>query len=91
MHQLINPLPYRAVSYGVKVDLDQNEKFTRYGVTHVIVGFTGWLSSTVLVFLKPPEILQHFPLSSCTDFLPAFRLAFSFRLVISLLLFDAVF
>ena len=31
-----NPLPYRALYFGHKLHLDQNEKVKMYGVTHVI-------------------------------------------------------
>ena len=31
----VNPIPYRAVFYGQKVHLDQNEKLVMYGIVHV--------------------------------------------------------
>ena len=32
----LNPLPYRAMYFGEKVHLDQNEKCVMFGVTHVV-------------------------------------------------------
>ena len=32
----LNPLPYRAMYFGEKLHLDQNEKCVMFGVTHVV-------------------------------------------------------
>ena len=39
----INPVPYRADYFGEKVHVDQNEKLSAFGVTHVcaVDGFSG--------------------------------------------------
>lgn len=35
-YRMLNPMPYRALYYGHKLHLDQNEKLVRFGVTHVL-------------------------------------------------------
>ena len=48
-----NPVPYMANRFGEKINLDQNEKLVRYGVTHVLAidGFSrkvvGFISLSV--------------------------------------------
>ena len=42
-HQLMNRIPYKVISHGEKLHLDQNERFIKYEMTHgyscKIVGF----------------------------------------------------
>ena len=33
-HHSINPVPYKALYFGNKLHMDQNEKLTAFGVTH---------------------------------------------------------
>ena len=49
-----NPLPYRALYFGHKLHLDQNEKVKMYGVTHVIArdGFSGKIVSHLTLPVK---------------------------------------
>ncbi len=36
MHNLVNPVPYRAIFFGEKLHFDHNEKLAMYGMTHVL-------------------------------------------------------
>ena len=49
-----NPVPYSAEYFGHKLHVDQNEKLTMYGVTHVaaIDGFSGCIVQTATMPMK---------------------------------------
>ena len=42
----VNPIPYFAQCFGHKIHLDQNEKLSMFGVTHVL-GIDGYSSKVV--------------------------------------------
>ena len=48
-YRLLNPVPYYAEYFGHKIHIDQNEKLTSYGVTHVAAsdGYSGKLLGIV--------------------------------------------
>ncbi|XP_028516135.1 uncharacterized protein LOC114575460, partial [Exaiptasia diaphana] len=52
--QMKNPIPYCAEYFGHKMHVDQNEKLSMYGVTHVcaIDGYSGKIISHTLMPIK---------------------------------------
>ena len=52
--QMKNPIPYYAEYFGHKLHVDQNEKLSMYGVTHVcaIDGYSGKIISHTLMPVK---------------------------------------
>lgn len=51
-----NPVPYRALHFGYKGHIDQNEKLVRYGVVHAVMrdGYSGFIESWVTLPSKNP-------------------------------------
>ena len=73
VHNAVNPVPYRATFFGVKIHFDQNEKLAMYGVTHVLAvdGYSRKIVGFVTMPKKNPltiyntlfhPILQHYGL-----------------------------
>ena len=61
--RLMNPTAYVALYYGHKIHIDQNEKLTMFGVTHII-GIDGF-SKKIVGFCSMPiknalSIYEHF-------------------------------
>lgn len=60
--RLMNPTPYAAY-YGEKIHIDQNEKLTMFGVTHVI-GVDGFIKKIVgfctMPIKNPVAVYEHF-------------------------------
>ena len=52
--RMINPIPYRADSFGHKLHIDQNENLAMYGVTHdvAIDGHSRFIPAGSLVPIK---------------------------------------
>ena len=50
----INPIPYKARYFGEKLHIDQNEKLTMFGMTHVcaIDGYSGMIVGFVMMPVK---------------------------------------
>ncbi len=50
----VNPTPYVALHFGHKLHIDQNEKLTRFGVTHVVArdGYSGKIVSCATLPIK---------------------------------------
>lgn len=60
--QKLNPVPYSAQYFGHKIHIDQNEKVTMYGVTHVcaIDGYSGKIVQFITMPIKNNmEIYEH--------------------------------
>ena len=55
----VNPMFYKADYFGQKLHIDQNEKLTMYGATHVcaIDGYSGKIVSFVSMPIKSNEII----------------------------------
>ena len=53
-YRQLNPTPYYAEYFGHKMHMDQNEKLTRFGVTHVAAsdGYSGQLLGVVSMPIK---------------------------------------
>ena len=51
-----NPVPYKALYFGYKGHIDQNEKLVRYGVVHAVLrdGYSGAIESWVTLPSKNP-------------------------------------
>ncbi len=61
-HRQVNPIPYRANYFGEKLHIDQNEKLTAFGITHVcaIDGFSGRIVGFASMPIKSNELIyQH--------------------------------
>ncbi len=58
-YRLLNPIPYYAQYHGHKLHIDQNEKLTRYGVTHVAAsdGYSGQMMKVITMPVKNPIII----------------------------------
>ena len=62
-HRLMNPTPYYAKYFGHKVHIDQNEKLTAFGVTHILA-IDGYSKKIVAMCSMPVKntvlIYEHF-------------------------------
>ena len=58
----VNPIPYRADYFGHKLHIDQNEKISMFGVTHVcaIDGYSGRIVGFVSMPIKSNQIIYEF-------------------------------
>ena len=58
-NRMLNPLPYRAMYFGEKLHLDQNEKCVMFGVTHVVAidGYSRKIVGFVTIPKKNPILI----------------------------------
>ena len=56
VYRHLNPPLYRALFYGDKLHIDQNEKMAMYGVTHVVTidGFSRKIVGMITIPVKTP-------------------------------------
>ena len=54
LHRNTNPVPYRCEYFGEKIHVDQNEKITLFGVTHVcaVDGYSGKIVGLITMPIK---------------------------------------